>query len=94
MTNQKHWIPDQVRNDIERIAHKQQAEILQVNAERNGGFFDAEMEKQQNQSGKKVIDELLEKIARHGMSSLSSQEKKNLEWARKNYYPDQDETLH
>ena len=45
MTNQKHWIPDQVRNDIERIAHKQQAEILQNNAERNGGFFDNEMEK-------------------------------------------------
>jgi membrane associated rhomboid family serine protease len=43
---------------------------------------------------KKVIDELLEKIARHGMSSLSPQEKKNLEWARKNYYPDRDETLH
>jgi membrane associated rhomboid family serine protease len=43
---------------------------------------------------KKIIDELLEKIARHGMSSLSSQEKKNLEWARKNYYPDQDEILH
>ena len=43
--SEKCWIPDQVRNDIERIAHKQQAEILQVNAERNGGFFDAEMEK-------------------------------------------------
>ncbi len=43
---------------------------------------------------KKIIDELLEKIARHGMSSLTVQEKKDLEWARKHYYPDRDETLH
>jgi membrane associated rhomboid family serine protease len=43
---------------------------------------------------KKIIDELLEKIARHGMSSLTAQEKKDLEWARKHYYPDRDETLH
>ena len=44
MTNMD-WIPDQVRNDIEEIALQQQAEILQINAERNGGFFDIEMEK-------------------------------------------------
>ncbi len=43
---------------------------------------------------KKIIDELLEKIARQGMSSLTPQEKKKLEWARKHYYPDRDETLH
>jgi membrane associated rhomboid family serine protease len=43
---------------------------------------------------KKIIDELLEKIARQGMSSLTTQEKKDLEWARKHYYPDRDETLH
>lgn len=43
---------------------------------------------------KKIIDELLEKIARQGMSSLTSEEKKKLEWARKHYYPDRDETLH
>ncbi len=43
---------------------------------------------------KKIIDELLEKIARQGMSSLTAQEKKDLEWARKHYYPDRDETLH
>jgi membrane associated rhomboid family serine protease len=43
---------------------------------------------------KKIIDELLEKIARQGMSSLSPQERNRLEWARKHYYPDQDETLH
>lgn len=43
---------------------------------------------------KKIIDELLEKIARQGMSSLSAKEKKDLEWARKHYYPNQDETLH
>lgn len=43
---------------------------------------------------KRIIDELLEKIARHGMSSLTVKEKKDLEWARKHYYPDRDETLH
>ena len=43
---------------------------------------------------KKVIDELLEKIARHGMSSLSQKERKDLEWARKHYYPDNDEIIH
>ena len=30
---------------LEQIALKRQAEILQINAERNGGFFDTEMEK-------------------------------------------------
>lgn len=43
---------------------------------------------------KKIIDELLEKIARNGMSSLSATEKKNLEWARKHYFPDRNDTVH
>jgi membrane associated rhomboid family serine protease len=43
---------------------------------------------------KQIIDELLEKIARQGMSSLSQKERKDLEWARKHYYPDNDEILH
>ncbi len=43
---------------------------------------------------KKIIDDLLEKIAREGMSSLSSEEKKKLEWARKHYYPEGNDTLH
>jgi hypothetical protein len=43
---------------------------------------------------KRIIDELLEKIARQGMSSLSPEEKKNLEWARKHYYPEGNDTLH
>ena len=43
---------------------------------------------------KKIIDTLLDKIARHGMSSLTPKEKKRLEWARKNYYPDGEDTLH
>jgi len=34
MTNMD-WIPDQVRNDIEKIALKQQPEILQITAERD-----------------------------------------------------------
>ncbi|HPJ37550.1 MAG TPA: rhomboid family intramembrane serine protease [Spirochaetota bacterium] len=43
---------------------------------------------------KKIIDTLLEKIAKHGMSSLTADEKKKLEWARKNYFPGREETLH
>lgn len=43
---------------------------------------------------KKIIDTLLEKIAKHGMSSLTAEEKKKLEWARKNYFPGREETLH
>ncbi len=43
---------------------------------------------------KKIIDKLLEKIARDGMSSLSVKEKKLLEWARKHYYPTDGDTLH
>jgi len=43
---------------------------------------------------KKIIDELLAKIARTGMNSLTPEEKKKLEWARKHYYPSNDEILH
>jgi len=43
---------------------------------------------------KKIIDELLEKIARRGMSSLTPQEKSDLEWARKHYYPNGNDILH
>ena len=37
-----------VKNLINHIAQKQQAEILQMNSERNAGFFDTEMEKKRN----------------------------------------------
>jgi hypothetical protein len=43
---------------------------------------------------KNIIDSLLEKIAREGMSSLSHKEKSDLEWARKHYYPNEDDTVH
>lgn len=43
---------------------------------------------------KKIIDRLLEKIARQGMGALTAEEKKSLEWARKHYYPENNETLH
>jgi len=43
---------------------------------------------------KRIIDELLEKIARNGMSSLTADEKKKLEWARNHYYPDNRDMLH
>ena len=42
---EEHSISDQVQNDIEQIAYKQQSAILQTNAERNGGFFDIEIGK-------------------------------------------------
>ncbi|HEY1407238.1 MAG TPA: rhomboid family intramembrane serine protease [Spirochaetota bacterium] len=43
---------------------------------------------------KETIDRLLDKIAKQGMSSLSHAEKKELEWARKYYYPSEDEIIH
>ena len=43
---------------------------------------------------KKIIDDLLEKIARSGMSSLSPEEKRQLEWARRHYYPERNDTVH
>lgn len=43
---------------------------------------------------KKIIDDLLGKIARNGMSSLTPDEKKKLEWARKHYYPSNEDILH
>ncbi len=43
---------------------------------------------------KEIIDTLLEKIAKNGMRSLTSEERRKLEWARKHYYPGRDETVH
>ena len=57
------------------------------------------LKKKQNEierriKAKKIIDELLEKIARNGMSSLTSEERERLEWARKHYYPDYNDIVH
>ncbi len=43
---------------------------------------------------KKIIDRMLDKIARSSVESLTPDEKKDLEWARRHYYPDSDDTLH
>jgi membrane associated rhomboid family serine protease len=43
---------------------------------------------------KETIDILLDKIAHQGMASLTPSEKKDLEWARRHYYPSDDETMH
>jgi membrane associated rhomboid family serine protease len=43
---------------------------------------------------KKIIDASLEKIAKSGMSSLTPDEKKKLEWARRHFYPSDNETMH
>ncbi len=43
---------------------------------------------------KNIIDSLLEKIAKEGMSSLTHKERSDLEWARRHYYPTDEDTLH
>ncbi|MBN2402982.1 MAG: rhomboid family intramembrane serine protease [Spirochaetes bacterium] len=43
---------------------------------------------------KNIIDSLLEKIAKEGMGSLTHKEKSDLEWARKHYYPDDEDIVH
>lgn len=57
------------------------------------------LEKKQKEIGerieaKKIIDTLLVKIAREGMSSLSADEKKKLEWARMRSGPSGNDTVH
>lgn len=43
---------------------------------------------------KKIIDDLLDKIAKSGMNSLTQEEKRKLEWARRHYYSSNDDILH
>lgn len=43
---------------------------------------------------KEIIDTLLEKIGETGLESLTSEEKRDLEWARKNYYPSGSDVVH
>lgn len=43
---------------------------------------------------KQTIDDLLDKIARQGISSLTDKEKRDLDWARRYYYPSDKETMH
>ncbi len=43
---------------------------------------------------KAIIDRLLDKIARQGMSALTADERNSLEWARRHYYPEKNETIH
>ncbi len=65
-----------------------------------GGFFrKRRLRKKQREiddriAAKKIIDTLLEKIAREGMHSLSREERTRLEWARRHYYPADSETMH
>lgn len=69
-----------------------------------GGFFQAYLKKQRLKRQKKIIDDrieakriidtLLEKIAREGMKSLTPEEKRKLEWARRNYYPNNTDHIH
>jgi len=43
---------------------------------------------------KEIIDHILEKITRDGMESLTDDDKKQLEWARRHYYPEENKTIH
>jgi len=43
---------------------------------------------------KEIIDTLLDKITRYGFGSLTPEEKRQLEWARKHYYPDNNDIIH
>lgn len=43
---------------------------------------------------KEIIDTLLDKITRYGYSSLTAEEKRQLEWARRHYYPDSNDIIH
>jgi membrane associated rhomboid family serine protease len=43
---------------------------------------------------KDTIDRLMDKIAREGMTSLTTSERRDLEWARRRYYPPESETIH
>lgn len=63
-------------------------------AMKKAGMKKKKMKIESRIQAKQIIDELLEKITRQGMSSLTEKEKKDLEWARKRYYPDQNDTVH
>lgn len=43
---------------------------------------------------REIIDTLLDKITRYGYGSLSPEEKRQLEWARKHFYPSNNDTIH
>ncbi|MBN1499143.1 MAG: rhomboid family intramembrane serine protease [Spirochaetes bacterium] len=71
---------------------------------KNKSFFGGIVQKQKNRStrerietrikAQKIIDALLEKIAASGLESLTPEEKRDLEWARKNYYPSNEDIMH
>jgi membrane associated rhomboid family serine protease len=43
---------------------------------------------------KEIIDTLLDKITQYGYNSLTPEEKQKLEWARRHYYPDNNDIIH
>jgi membrane associated rhomboid family serine protease len=43
---------------------------------------------------KEIIDTLLDKITRYGYGSLTPEEKRQLEWARKHFYPGNNDIIH
>ena len=43
---------------------------------------------------KEIIDTLIDKITRYGYGALTPEEKRLLEWARKHYYPDNNDIIH
>ncbi len=49
---------------------------------------------EQRKKAKRIIDKMLDKIAKSGVESLTPEEKRDLEWARRHYYPDNQDTIH
>lgn len=83
---------------------KTKGNIYKADFKKNKSFFEKQKQKKiiekkkkeqlNKEKAKKIIDQLLNKISLHGMDSLTVSEKKDLEWARKHYYPEKNETIH
>ncbi|MDY6935635.1 MAG: rhomboid family intramembrane serine protease [Spirochaetota bacterium] len=86
------------------IRFRLQAKRSNNRSTNNGSYFSQFIKKRrvkkkqhvidQRVKAKRLIDSLLDKIAREGMSSLTPEERRLLDWARKHYYPDNSETIH
>jgi membrane associated rhomboid family serine protease len=51
-------------------------------------------EVEQRIKAKKIIDRLLDKISKTGINSLTPEEQREFEWARRHYYPSNNDTIH
>lgn len=49
---------------------------------------------EKRKKAKEIIDKMLDKIALSGVNALTPEERKELEWARRHYYPQDDDVIH